>query len=139
MLIIFLKGWKRPYIRSKRGGDREREKKENETKRKRQKRKKSDKKRDRFCGMCELCYSVKDPSTTTQNGDRKCMSYRDATYTLVKRNTLYKKVAIYRVVQIKVYDRVCSINQLINWKFFVIFIFSTYIQKNNFSGFCKCS
>ena len=34
---------------------------------------------------------------------------------------------LYRVVQIKVYDRVCSLNELINI-FFGIFFFSIYIQ-----------
>ena len=33
-----------------------------------------------------------------------------------------------RVVQIKVYDRIYSLNQLINWFFYATFFFSLYIQ-----------
>ena len=32
----------------------------------------------------------------------------------------------YGVVQKKVYDRVCSLNQLINWFFYAMFFFSQY-------------
>ena len=39
---------------------------------------------------------------------------------------------IYRVVQIKVYDRVCGLNQLIKW-FFCLFLFFTYLQTIFFS------
>ena len=45
-------------------------------------------------------------------------------------------LCIYRVVQIKVYDRVCSLNQLIYWFFYVVFFFSLYIQTFLFLQTC---
>ena len=41
------------------------------------------------------------------------------------------------MVQIKVYDRVCSLNQLINWIFFAIFFKVTCVTKLIYNYFVK--